>query len=153
MAELLKPGAPAPDGTFISKRERLTLGELKGRKNIVLAFYPAAFTNGCERELRAFQTRLPDFDAQNAQIIASSVDADPSQQAFAQHCGLEFKMAADFPQHALAKAFGVYNEERGTNRRVTFVIDKEGVIRHVIEDSQDMDRHSKESLEILKSLK
>jgi len=59
---------------------------------------------------------------------------------------------ADFPTFAGAKAFGVFNEERLANSRVTFVIDKQGVVRHVIEDSQDMERHATESLDALKKL-
>ncbi len=73
----------------------------------------------------------------------------PAQRAFAEHCGLNYMMVASFPRHEAPKAFGVYNEERGTYRRVTFIIDKEGVVRHIIDDSQDMERHSKESLEII----
>jgi peroxiredoxin len=59
---------------------------------------------------------------------------------------------ADFPSFAAPKAFGVFNEERLANSRVTFVIDRQGVVPHVIEDSQDMERHATEALEALKKL-
>ena len=58
-------------------------------------------------------------------------------------------MASSVPRLALPMAFGVYDEEREQDRRVTFVIDKTGTIRHVIDDRQDMERHSRESLEII----
>ena len=79
------------------------------------------------------------------------MDLYPAQRAFAEHCGLSFMMGSDFPRHEAPRAFGVYEEEKETNRRVTFVIDKAGVIRHVIDDPQDMERHSRESLEVIQS--
>jgi alkyl hydroperoxide reductase subunit AhpC len=60
-------------------------------------------------------------------------------------------MGTSYPNQEIPKAFGVYNEERATDQRVTFIIDTEGIIRHVIEDAQDMDRHPREALEIIKS--
>ena len=60
-------------------------------------------------------------------------------------------MAAGVPKQEMARAFGVYNEERGSDQRVTFIIDKAGIIRHVIDDPRDMERHSKESLEVIQS--
>ena len=78
------------------------------------------------------------------------MDLYPAQRAFADHCGIAFMMGTSYPGQEIPKAFGVFNEERSTNQRVTFVIDKEGVIRHVIDDSQDMERHSKESLEVIR---
>ncbi len=60
-------------------------------------------------------------------------------------------MAAGVPLHEMARAFGVYDDERGMDQRVTFVIDKQGIIRHVIDDARDMARHSDESLEVIKS--
>jgi len=60
-------------------------------------------------------------------------------------------MGGDYPRHTPSRAFGVYDEERETDRRVTFVIDKEGVVRHVIDEPRDMMRHSREALEVIKS--
>ena len=95
---------------------------------------------------------LSEFQQLDTQVLGASTDAAPPQKAFADHCGLSFQLVADFPAFAAAKAFGVYNEERLTNSRVTFVIDKHGVIRHIIEDAQNMERHATESLEVLKTL-
>lgn len=60
-------------------------------------------------------------------------------------------MGAGSPQHQVPKAFGVYDEDRETDRRVTFVIDKAGIIRHVIDDPREMERHSQESLDVIQS--
>ena len=150
---MLKPGDAAPSTSFTTADrppQEINLSSFKGQKNVVVAFYPRAFTGGCEREMRFFQTMLPEFQKLDTQIIGSSTDAAPPQKAFADHCGLQFPLWSDFPKYATTKAFGTFNEERVTNSRVTFVIDKQGVIRHVIEDSQDMERHAKESLEVIK---
>jgi peroxiredoxin Q/BCP len=80
------------------------------------------------------------------------VDRTPVQKAFAEHCGLTFKMVSGYPQHEGAKALGVYDEERASTRRVTFIIDKEGILRHVIDDPRDMERHARESLDFLRQL-
>ncbi len=95
---------------------------------------------------------LSEFQQLDAQVLGASTDAAPSQKAFADHLGLSFPLVADFPTFAAAKAFGVFNEERLANSRVTFVIDADGVIQHVIEDSQNMERHATESLEVLRKL-
>ncbi len=72
---------------------------------------------------------VEEFERLDTQIIATSTDKYPSQKAFADHCELSFPLVADFPAFAAAKAFGVYNEERMTDSRVTFVIDKQGLVR------------------------
>ena len=92
---------------------------------------------------------VEEFERLDTQIIATSTDKYPSQKAFADHCGVTYVVAADFPLHEAAQAFGVFNEERRSDQRVTFVIDKEGMVRHVIDEAQDMLRHSRESLEVI----
>jgi len=95
---------------------------------------------------------LSEFQQLDTQVLGASTDAAPPQKAFADHCGLTFPLVADFPAFAAAKAFGVYNEERMTDSRVTFVVDKQGVIRHIIQDTQNTEQHATESLEFLKTL-
>ncbi|MBI4199601.1 MAG: redoxin domain-containing protein [Chloroflexi bacterium] len=102
--------------------------------------------------MRKFQSLLPDFQQLGAQVLGASTDAAPPQKAFADHCGVTFLVVADFPTFAAARAFGVFNEDRLADSRVTFVIDRHGVVRHVIEDAQNMERHATESLEVLKKL-
>ncbi|MDO8749647.1 MAG: redoxin domain-containing protein [Dehalococcoidia bacterium] len=102
--------------------------------------------------MRKFQSLLSEFQQLDTQVLGASTDAAPPQKAFADHCGLSFPLVADFPAFAAAKAFGVFNEDRLTDSRVTFVIDKQGIIRHVIDDAQNMERHATESLEALRTL-
>ncbi len=66
--------------------------------------------------------------------------------------GITFPLVADFPTFEAAKAFGVFNEERLANTRATFLIDKQGVIRHVVADTQSTEQHATESLDALKTL-
>ncbi len=149
----LKIGDAAPDVTFIGpNNEQVPLSFFIGRENVVLAFYPAAFTGGCEAELRFFQSKLADFQRLNAQVIGSSTDPPDMQVGFASHCGLKFPLLADTQKQEAARAFGVYNEGYQSNDRVTFVIDRSGLIRHVTADEDDMHRHATDSLEALKKL-
>ncbi|MDP3065081.1 MAG: peroxiredoxin [Chloroflexota bacterium] len=149
----LKSGDPAPDVTFrTADRQEVSIASFNGKQSVVLAFYPRACTGGCERELRKFQSLLSDFQQLGAQVLGASTDAAPSQKAFADHLGLSFPLVADFPTFAAAKAFGVFDEERVQNSRVTFVIDKQGIIRHVIQDVPNSEIHATESLEALKKL-
>lgn len=76
----------------------------------------------------------------------------PTQRAFAEHCGVTFKTVSGFPTHDGAKALGAFNEERSIARRITYVIDKEGIIRLVLEESQEMERHAREALEVVKQI-
>ncbi len=76
----------------------------------------------------------------------------PSQKAFAEHCGLSFKAVSGFPSHDGAKTLGAFNDERGLTKRITYVIDKEGILRHIIDDPADMERHARESLEVVQGL-
>jgi len=102
--------------------------------------------------LRKFQSLLSEFQQLDTQVLGSSTDAAAPQKAFGDHCGVGFPLVADFPTFAAAKAFGVFNEDRLSDRRITFVIDKAGVIRHVVDDRPNTEEHATESLEAVKKL-
>jgi len=95
---------------------------------------------------------LPEFQQLETQVLGSSTDAAAPQKAFADHCGVGFPLVADFPTFAAAKAFGVFNEDRLSDRRITFVIDKGGVIRHIVDDRPNTEQHATESLEAVQKL-
>ena len=95
---------------------------------------------------------LSEFQQFDTQVLGASSAAAPAQRAFAEHCELQFPLVADFPSFAAAKAFGVFNEERLSDSRVTFVIDKDAVIQQVIDDPRDYETHANESLENIKHL-
>lgn len=81
-----------------------------------------------------------------------SVDPFPSQGAFAKSLDLNFPLASDWPNYDTARAYDVWREERSLTGRVTYVIDKEGTIRGVIESDTDMEIHSREALRIVKEI-
>lgn len=148
----LEVGSPAPDLLLRDgKRERVTLESFPG-KHLVLAFYPLAFTGGCTNEMTAFRTYSDSFARANAVVLGVSVDSFAAAGEFQEKLGLEFPLVSDFPKNATGKAYGVFNEEGGTHRRVTVVVDKDRVVRDVYEEARDFESHSTHALEVLRDL-
>jgi peroxiredoxin Q/BCP len=85
-------------------------------------------------------------------VLGVSIDPGPSQGAFARELGLNFPLLSDWPRYETAKAYDVWRENMHVAARVTYVIDKRGVVRGVIESESDMDVHSREALRIVKEL-
>lgn len=102
--------------------------------------------------MKCFQDVLKDFEEANAQVLGVSIDPYPSQGAFAKELGVSFSLLSDWPAYETCKAYGVWREDRHLAARVTYVIDKEGVIRGVVESETDMELHSREALRIVKAL-
>ena len=102
--------------------------------------------------MQEFQRLLPEFEQLNTQVWGVSVDMAPTQRAFAEHCGVNFKMVSGFPTHDGAKALGAFNEERSVTFRKSFIIDKQGVLRLIIDEPREMERHANESLEIVRGI-
>ncbi len=149
----LKVGDSAPDFSLLDpNRQAVTLGEFKGKNTVVLAFYPLAFTPGCTMEMSCFRDITPDFEAAGAKVLGVSVDTFASQGAFGREIKATFPLLSDWPKYETAKAYGVFREAINIAARVTYVIDKEGVIRGVVESETDMELHSKEALKLVKEL-
>jgi len=126
----LKPGSPAPGFVLTSQSgESVALHDYRGRP-IVLVFFPAAWSPVCGDQLTLYNEILPMFQEHKAQVLAISVDGRWCQQAFAEARNLRLPLLTDFePKGAVARLYGVYNEEKGLARRALFVLDTEGVIR------------------------
>lgn len=136
----LKVGDPAPDFTLPSTAGKpVTLSSFKGQKNVVLAFYPAAFTGGCTKEMTAYGKSLNDFESKDTQVFGISTDNTPSQKVFADQVGATFPMLSDFNKREVAKLYGVLIADRGIANRATFVVDKEGKIQHIEEGQGAVD--------------
>jgi peroxiredoxin len=122
-------GSTAPD--FVARNqhgETLRLSDYRGRRDVVLVFYPYAFSGVCTSELTALRDR-PDLAAA-AEILAVSCDPMYTLRAYADASGLEFGLLTDFwPHGAIASQYGVFDADRGCAVRGTFVIDQAGVIR------------------------
>ena len=124
-------GQAAPDFTLMNQHgESVSLSSFKGKKNVVVIFYPFAFSGICTGELCAIRDDLAAFENDNSELLAISCDPMYAQKAFAEQEGYKFGVLADFwPHGAVSKAYGVFNEDRGFSIRGTFVVDKAGVLR------------------------
>jgi len=124
-------GAVAPDFTLKDENHQsVTLSDFRGKKNVLLVFYPFAFSGVCHGELCEIRDNLSDFVNDDAELLAISVDAPYAHKAWANQEGYTFRQLADFwPHGAVAQAYGVFNEEKGFSNRGTFLIDREGVVR------------------------
>jgi mycoredoxin-dependent peroxiredoxin len=149
----LQVGDTAPDFSLRdgTGRGTVSLSDFDGRP-VVLAFYALAFTGGWRRELQGFVEAHDEFDQHNAQVIAVSVDPWPAANAFGESVGAVFPVLGDWPLNKTGLAYDVYQADRYITGRVTYVIDKDRVIRAVIDDPRDMERHSKDALEAVKAL-
>ncbi len=127
----IEVGAEAPD--FVLKdqnNQEVRLSDLRGSKNVLLVFYPFAFTGVCQGELCEVQQNLNQYQNDSAQVLAVSVDSPYAHKVWAEREGYEFPLLADFwPHGATAQAYGVFNEAAGMANRGTFLIDKAGTVR------------------------
>ncbi|GAB3128068.1 peroxiredoxin [Tsukamurella serpentis] len=127
----LQVGDTAPDFTLRDQNNRpVSLASFRGRKNVLLVFFPLAFTGTCESELGGIRDSLHLFDNDDAAVIAVSVGPPPTHKVWSGTQGYLFPIVSDFwPHGAVAREYGVLNEKNGYPNRGTFVIDRDGVIR------------------------
>ncbi|HEY0621266.1 MAG TPA: peroxiredoxin [Kribbella sp.] len=145
-------GSEAPD--FIARNqhgEQIRLSEYRGRRPVVLVFYPYAFSRVCTSELDALRDR-PDLAAA-AEILAVSCDPMFTLRAYAEAQRLEFALLSDFwPHGSIASQYGVFDAERGCAVRGTFVVDQAGIIRWSvvkgIPEARDPDEYAKALAEL-----
>jgi peroxiredoxin len=123
-------GSAAPDFTLMDQHgASVTLSSFKGKKNVVLLFYPFAFSGICTGELCAMRDDLSAFHNDDVELLAISCDPIYAQRAFAEQEGYKFPVLADFwPHGQAAKAYGVFDEARGCAVRGTFIINKDGAV-------------------------
>ena len=123
-------GTEAPDFTVKDQNNQdVTLSSFRGRQAVLLVFYPFAFSGICTGELCAVRDDLDDFQNDDVQILAISVDHPFALKSWAENQGFDFPLLSDFwPHGAIARAYGVFNDTRGMAVRGTFLIDAEGTI-------------------------
>lgn len=143
----LQVGAPAPDFTLPSQLGKtVTLSDLRGR-NVVLAFYPLAWTPVCTLQIPLYEAEMDKFVALDTQILSISVDSADCLRAWAESLGgIHYPMLSDFwPHGAVAQLYGVLQPD-GRSERALFIIDKTGIIRYI--DIHDI--HDQPSNEVLR---
>ena len=129
----LKAGDEAPDFELPSHKDRyakVRLSDFRGRKNVVVAFHPLAFTPICASQMQAYETDKQELERRDAVALGVSTDPQPSKAAWAQTLGsISFDLLSDFhPKGDVARKFGVYNEQAGFTERAVFVVGKNGKI-------------------------
>ena len=130
-------GEMAPDFELKDQHgSPVKLSELRGTKNVVLVFYPLAFSGVCTGELCAMRDSFPEADRDDVEVLTVSIDSVYVHRAWADAEGYEFGMLSDFwPHGGVARSYGVFDEDRGLATRGTFIIDKSGVVRWKVVNS------------------
>jgi peroxiredoxin Q/BCP len=145
-------GDKAPDFTLPSQMgDNVTLSEYFGKKNVVLYFYPKDETRGCTREACEFRDRYDVFTGLGAEVLGVSSDTLESHKSFATHYGLPFLLLSD-EKGEVRKHYGVPSSMGILPGRVTYIIDKKGVVRHIFNSQLQPEKHIDEALRILKEL-
>jgi peroxiredoxin Q/BCP len=145
-------GSEAPDFSLPSnKGETVTLSSFRGKKHVVLFFYPKDETPGCTKEACSFRDNYEDFTDAGAEVIGISSDSEESHNRFAAKFNLQFHLVSDRGGKVRAQ-YGVKNALGIMPGRETFVIDKQGVIRHIFRSQFNPLKHIDETLAVLKTL-
>ena len=148
----LKVGDKAPDFTLPSQMgDNVTLSEFFGKKAIVLYFYPKDESPGCTREACRFRDSYDAFTDLGAEVLGVSSQSVESYKSFASHHGLPFLLLSD-ADGKVRQLYGVPATMGIIPGRVTFIIDKKGVVRHVFSSQFQPEKHIEEALKILKEL-
>jgi peroxiredoxin len=128
---MLTVGTAAPDFTLRDQnRQQVTLSDFRDAKNVLLVFFPLAFTGVCQGELDEVRDHLADYENDGTQTLTISVGPSPTHKIWATQSGFSFPVLSDFwPHGAVSQAYGVFNEDAGTSNRGTFVVDRSGIIR------------------------
>jgi len=122
-------GDLAPDFTAASTSgSDVSLSSFRGKRNVLLAFFPLAFTGTCTKELICFTEDFDQFAGKGVEILPISVDATPSLKEFKNKLQMKTELLSDFKRD-VSRAYGVLNEDRFYSNRAYFLVDKEGRVR------------------------
>jgi peroxiredoxin len=124
------------------------LSSFRGRRNVVLVFYPLAFSGVCSSELRAIRDEFPEANRDDVELLTVSVDSTFTHRTWADAEHFTFGLLSDFwPHGEVARRYGVFDPDRGVAVRGTFIIDQDGVVRwkvvNPIPQARDLTEYSK----------
>jgi len=140
-------GDPAPDFELPDgDRTPVRLSSYRDEKNVIVVFYPLAFTGTCQGELCAIRDEIADFRGDDVQTLAISCDSTAVHAKWAAEQGYTFPLLADFwPHGAVATSYGVFDDKIGLALRGTFIVDKQGTVAYkvvnAIPDARDTDEY------------
>jgi peroxiredoxin len=144
-------GDLAPEFTAASTSGKdVSLASFRGKQNVLLAFFPLAFTGTCTKELICFSEDFDQFAGHGVEILPISVDASPSLKEFKNKLQMKTDLLSDFKRE-ISRAYGVLNEDRFYSNRAYFLIDKEGRVRWLHVEGNNRER--RENSEILAAIK
>jgi mycoredoxin-dependent peroxiredoxin len=128
---MLSVGTRAPDFSLRDQNQQpVSLQDYRGAKNVLLVFFPLAFTGVCQGELDRIRDNLPDFENDDTQTLAISVGPPPTHKIWATENGFTFPVLSDFwPHGAVSQAYGIFNDDAGFSNRGTFVVDRSGIVQ------------------------
>jgi thioredoxin-dependent peroxiredoxin len=145
-------GSKAPDFTLPSQSgEMINLRDFLGNKPVVLFFYPKDDTSGCTKEACAFRDSFEEFRKLDAEVIGISSDSVESHRSFAEKHGLPFTLLSD-EGGEIRSLYRVPNILGLFPGRVTYVMDRDGIVRHVFSSQLGFDNHVEEALRALRSI-
>ncbi|MEO8107186.1 MAG: peroxiredoxin [Actinomycetes bacterium] len=151
---MVNVGQSAPDFTLSSQHgEPITLSSFRGDKNVVLVFFPWAFSGICTGEFCDINERLASLDNDSTTTLAIACDAKFALRVFAEREGYDFPMLSDhWPHGEVTKKYGVFNDDLGVGFRGTFIIDKQGTVRYSVVNGIGDARDPAEYIKVLESL-
>jgi len=139
-------GDLAPEFTAASTSGKdVSLSDYRGKKNVLLAFFPLAFTGTCTKELACFTEDFDQFAGRGVEILPISVDAVPSLREFKNKLQMKTDLLSDFKRD-ISRAYGVLNEDRFYSNRAYFLIDREGRVRWSHIESNNGQRRENEEI-------
>ena len=149
---MLQVGDVAPDFELLDEEGKPTrLSSFRGR-NVVILFFPAAFSPICTQELKQIAARRNDYDREDAAVIGVSVDNRWSLKAFKRDESLTATLLSDFhPKGNVAQKYGVFIGETGYAKRGTFIVDREGVLRGISVKEPKEARSEEDYLNLLRN--
>ena len=148
----IKVGDAAPEFDLTDAAgKRVRLSDFRGKRNVVLYFYPKDDTPGCTKEACSFRDSYQSFTDAGAEVIGVSSDDGASHQKFAEKFHLPFTLVSD-TAGSVRKRYGVPATLGLLPGRVTFVIDRDGIVRHVFNSQLQATKHVDEALTVIKKL-
>lgn len=142
----LQVGDRAPDFTLPSTGGgKVTLSSFAGRNDVLLAFFPLAFTAVCAEEMCSFWEDTGRFASAGAKVFGISVDHTASQKAFQEQAGFRTELLSDF-RRDVSRAYGVLIEDQFYSKRAYFLVDRQGIVRWKHVEARLEDRRSNDDL-------
>jgi len=152
VAAEIKVGDPAPDFTLKDQDQKdIKLSDFRGKKHVVLAFYPLDWSPVCTGENKCLSDDFPSFQSSNAEVVGISTDSYYSHKAWADHLELKHRLLADM-HRTVSKAYGLYFEPLNCAKRATVIVDKHGKVAYVKVQEIKTARDDKDILAALKKL-